>query len=76
MLEIGMKNVVNNASWSITDILISTPYIMQHILEKKEQYDPYDINPATIIIDEFDELLSNENSSKYLFKILRKFGTF
>jgi hypothetical protein len=30
---------------------------MSHIIENKEKYDPYDINPAVIVIDEFDELL-------------------
>lgn len=30
---------------------------MCHILEKKEKFDPYDINPEVIVIDEYDELL-------------------
>ena len=32
---------------------------MSHILESKDKFDPYDINPAVIVVDEFDELLSN-----------------
>ena len=57
MFEISMKNVLNNASWRLTDILLATPVVMTHILEKKEKFDPYDINPAVIVVDEFDELL-------------------
>jgi hypothetical protein len=52
-----LKNVINNASWKLTDILLATPVIMTHILDSKEKYDPYDINPAVIVVDEFDELL-------------------
>lgn len=33
---------------------------MSHILENKDKFDPYDINPQVIVIDEFDELLQNE----------------
>jgi hypothetical protein len=49
--------VINNASWKLTDVLLATPVVMGHMLETKEKYDPYDINPAVIVIDEFDELL-------------------
>ena len=49
--------MVNNASWKLTDILLTTPVVMSHILDSRDKYDPYDINPAVIVIDEFDELL-------------------
>eukprot|EP00347_Sterkiella_histriomuscorum_P023516 403334343 len=74
--DIQLKNVINNASWSITDILLATPVVMSHILDNKEKFDPYDINPAVIVIDEFDELLSNQSINPQLVKILRKFATF
>lgn len=61
-----MANVINNASWKLTDIMVSTPLMMSHILSTKDKFDPYDINPHTIVIDEFDELLSNENQFKNL----------
>jgi superfamily II DNA/RNA helicase len=57
--DISLKNVINNASWKITDILLATPAVMSHILDHKDKYDPYDINPALIVVDEFDELLQN-----------------
>ena len=57
--DISIKNVINNASWKITDVLLATPVVMSHILESKDKYDPYDINPAVIVVDEFDELLQN-----------------
>ena len=49
--------MVNNASWKLTDILLTTPVVMSHILDSRDKFDPYDINPAVIVIDEFDELL-------------------
>lgn len=52
-----MNNVINNASWRITDIILATPIVMSHIIENKEKYDPYDINPQVIVVDEYDELL-------------------
>lgn len=55
--DLSLKNVINNASWRLTDMLLATPVIMTHILDSKEKYDPYDINPAVIVVDEFDELL-------------------
>ena len=55
--DISLKNVINNASWKITDILLATPVVMSHIIDNKDKYDPYDINPAVIVVDEFDELL-------------------
>lgn len=76
MFAISLKNVVNNASWKITDMLLTTPVVMTHILNSKEKYDPYDINPAVIVIDEFDELLQNPTYGEPLIKILRKFASF
>jgi hypothetical protein len=35
-------------------MLLATPVVMSHILESKDKYDPYDINPAVIVVDEFD----------------------
>jgi len=73
---ISLKNVVNNASWKLTDILLTTPVVMSHILDSRDKYDPYDINPAVIVIDEFDELLQNPTYGSHLLKILRKFASF
>lgn len=57
LFNISLNNVINNTSWQMSDILFSTPVVMSHILESKSKYSPFDINPKTIIIDEFDELL-------------------
>ena len=59
LFNISLYNVINNASWKISDILFSTPVVMSHILDTKQKYNPLDINPKTIIIDEFDELLNS-----------------
>ena len=57
LFNISLANVINNASWNLSDIIFSTPVVMSHILESKAKYNPYDINPKLIIIDEFDELI-------------------
>ena len=59
LFNISLANVINNASWKLTDVILSTPLVMSHILESKQKYSPLDINPKTIIIDEFDELIQN-----------------
>ncbi|TNV86152.1 hypothetical protein FGO68_gene15481 [Halteria grandinella] len=74
--EISIKNVINNASWKLTDMLLVTPVVMSHILQSKEKYDPYDINPAVIVVDEFDELLQNPAYGQHMLTILRKFASF
>jgi superfamily II DNA/RNA helicase len=56
LFSISLANVINNASWNISDVILCTPVVISHILETKSQFNPLDINPKTIIIDEFDEL--------------------
>lgn len=56
LFDMGMINVINNASWKSTDIILATPTVLCHIIEIKEKYDPYDINPKVIVLDEFDSL--------------------
>jgi hypothetical protein len=31
-MDISLKNVINNASWKLTDVLLATPVVMSHIL--------------------------------------------
>lgn len=59
LFNMSLSNVINNSSWQLTDILFTTPVVISHILESKSKYAPFDINPKTIVIDEFDELLQN-----------------
>ena len=75
LFNISLANVINNASWNITDVLFSTPVVMSHIIDSKQKYNPWDLNPRTIIIDEFDELLNNPQLSGHLMKILKKFAS-
>ena len=75
LFNISLNNVINNSSWNLSDVIFSTPVVMSHILETKAKYSPFDINPRTVIIDEFDELIANPTLSSHLLKILRKFGS-
>ena len=73
LFNISLANVINNASWKISDVLFSTPVVMNHILEEKQKYSPLDINPKTIIIDEFDELLTSPTLKEHVLNILKRF---
>jgi len=35
IFDISMANVINNASWSLTDVLISTPMTLSHVLKAR-----------------------------------------
>lgn len=70
-----MANVINNASWSLTDVLIATPMTLSHILKARQSFAPYDINPAIVVIDEIDLLLDAEEVDKKVIEILKKFAT-
>lgn len=65
--------MINNSSWDLTDVLFATPVVMGHIIDTKQKFKFFDINPKTIIIDEFDELMSNQQHNVFVNKILDKF---
>ena len=73
LANIGLKNVVNNALSSHSDILIAQPRILQHIIKQKTKFNLYDLNPATIVFDEFDELLSDA-AAESVIQTLRHFS--
>lgn len=75
IFDISMANVINNASWSLTDVLISTPMTLSHVLKARQSFAPYDINPAIVVIDEIDLLLDSEEIDKKVIEILKKFAT-
>jgi len=75
IFDISMANVINNASWSLTDVLISTPMTLSHVLKARQAFAPYDINPAIVVIDEIDLLLDSEEIDKKVIEILKKFAT-
>lgn len=35
IFEISMANVVNNASWSLSDVLVATPVTLAHVLKQR-----------------------------------------
>jgi hypothetical protein len=38
LFNISMSNVANNASWRFTDVLLSTPMTLHHILKMKHTH--------------------------------------
>lgn len=72
--NVSLKNVINNAVWEMNDLVFTTPAIMKFLIEEIKKYDPYDINPSIIAIDEFDVLLSNPGIADHMHLIVRKFA--
>ena len=75
LFDISIANVINNASWKLSDVLLATPITLTHVLQKREKYEPFDINPQIVIIDECDLLLQDETLRKSLLWLLRKFAS-
>mmetsp|Transcript_18736 Transcript_18736/g.32027 ORF Transcript_18736/g.32027 Transcript_18736/m.32027 type:complete len:137 (-) Transcript_18736:691-1101(-) len=75
LFNISISNVLNNSSWKLTDLLICTPVVLNHILNQKSKYAPFDINPRTVIFDEFDEMVKDPTISQNIFQILRKLAS-
>ena len=69
LFDISMSNVINNASWNLSDILIGSPMTMAHVLKDRNSYAPYDINPRVIVIDECDALL-DQDLEKKVFEVI------
>ena len=72
--EISVKNLINGTDWASNDIMLLTPVLLSVILRDKDKYDPFDINPAVIAMDEFDHLFTNSGTEKTMLEILRKFA--
>ena len=54
-------------------MVLTTPALLSFMIEEREKYDPYDINPSMIVMDEFDILLSNPGLKDKSLQIIRKF---
>lgn len=72
--QVSVQNLVNNASWDLNDIVLTTPAVMKFIIDEQSKYDPYSVNPSIIAMDEFDLLLSNPGMAKQMLQIVRKFA--
>ncbi|KRW99455.1 P-loop containing nucleoside triphosphate hydrolase [Pseudocohnilembus persalinus] len=72
--QMSFQNVVNGVNWNNTDILVSTPSQLEQILQVKDKQDPFEVNPATIVIDEVDLLLGESTLSKSTMDILKRFS--
>jgi superfamily II DNA/RNA helicase len=70
-----MANVTNNATWDLSDVIVSTPMTLAHILKRKSQIAPFDINPSTVVLDEVDLLLGADEVNKKVVEVLKVFAT-
>lgn len=75
LFEISLTNVINNANWSMSDIIMATPVTLAHVLQRREKFAPFDMNPRIVVLDECDQAYDTENETtrKSLLFILRKF---
>ena len=75
LFNISLANVANNSSWDNSDVLFSTPVTLAHILQKRDEYAPFNINPRTVVIDECETCYEDpeDKNLKHLTWILRKF---
>jgi len=77
MFNISLTNIQNNASWDLSDILLSTPTTLNHTIGTRAEYAPYNINPAVIIFDECESFYEDldDKRLKPLNNILKTFFT-
>lgn len=71
---VSLKNMINNSVWEKNDLVFTTPAIMKFIVEQLSTFEPYDINPGIIAVDEFDVLFSNPGIAENMQYIVRKFA--
>ena len=77
MFNISLTNIQNNASWDLSDIILSTPTTLSHTINKRAEYAPFNINPAVVIFDECDSFYEDPNDKrlKPLTNIIKTFFT-
>ena len=77
MFNISLTNIQNNATWDLSDIILSTPTTLSHTISKRNEYAPYNINPAVIIFDECENFYEDPDDKrlKPLTNILKTFFT-
>jgi hypothetical protein len=57
MLDTIKLNLINSTDWKKIDILFTSPNMMDLVLNNKDSYDYFDINPEIVLIDDFDFIL-------------------
>lgn len=77
MFNISLTNIQNNASWDLSDVIMSTPTTLSHTINKRAEYAPNNINPAVIVFDECEKFYENADDTrlKPLTNILKTFFT-
>ena len=64
MNQIAFENVVAGINWTNTDTFLSTPLILESMLKLKDRFDPFEVDPEFIVIDELDLLLGDSEMQK------------
>jgi hypothetical protein len=56
--ELSFKNIAVNASTDYAHVLFVTPAMLHFLIEEKEFYGPFDINPRLLVFEHIDALLT------------------
>jgi hypothetical protein len=54
LFEISLANVINNSNWTTSDVIMATPVSLAHVLQRRDKFSPFDMNPKVIVLDECD----------------------
>jgi len=54
LFEISLANVINNASWAMSDVIMATPVTLAHVMQRRDKFSPFDMNPRIVVLDECD----------------------
>ena len=64
IFDMSMANVINNASWRLSDVIVANPITLGHILKSRQSSAPFEINPSVVVIDECDQLFEGDLEKK------------
>ena len=72
MFDISMTNVINNASWRHTDVLVTSPFILKYLLDKSK-FNQHDLLPETVVFEDLGDCFKDEKLSNACMDLLKKF---
>lgn len=72
--SLSQQNVTNTINWKKLDVLVATPSQLENVIKAKNRSDAYDVNPKYLVVDEFDQILNDQNQFDSLKFILKLFA--
>jgi len=72
--ESANESVTHLVNWGELDLLISTPVQLANLLKIQDKTNPYNINPRTVVIDEYDYIFGDVSLAKATRSLLKRFN--